>query len=356
MWLYGKWACITRIPGWNGFMEEATANKTFYKSKVMFLPFINAPPSDYDTIYTTLNSALTRSKATKCKSCIVTFDQPLFWKARDIVSNADPSSDISCIIVRLGGFHVLISFLGAIGYIMSGSGLEDALKMIYAENSVEKICSGHAYSRAVRAHFLLHLSLAKRIMDKIEFEDSERNEVDHLLMDLDRTVVLTAKENNVVKKLIEKFDAALHQAESNGPTAKLWTQYFKMVTLLKHFIEAERSGNWELHLDIMQRMLPFFHASGHFLYAKSAHLYLQDMTNLRDKMPAAEFDKFTKQGYFTIRRTNKFWSGIMTDQTIEQTLNRESKISGGIFKRGADESVAARWTMSSVHMQNICEQ
>ncbi|KAL4720304.1 hypothetical protein ACJJTC_001834 [Scirpophaga incertulas] len=175
-------------------------------------------------------------------------------------------------------------------------------------------------------------------------------------MDSDRTIVLTANENNVVKTVLDKFDAALNKCERNGPTAKLWTQYFKMVTLVKHFFEEERSGNWELHLDTVQKMLPYFHASGHFLYAKSAHLYLQDMTCLREKMPANEFKKFTDEGYFTIRRTNKFWSGIMSDQTIEQTLNRESKICGGICKRGANDNVAARWTMSSVHMQNICEQ
>ncbi|KMQ82428.1 lmbr1 domain-containing protein 2-like protein [Lasius niger] len=48
MWLYGKWACIPGIPGWNGFMEEATANNNFVRSKIMFLPFINVSPSDYD--------------------------------------------------------------------------------------------------------------------------------------------------------------------------------------------------------------------------------------------------------------------------------------------------------------------
>lgn len=356
MWLYGKWACLTGIPGWNGFMEAVTAHKTFAKSKIIFLPFIHAPPSDYDTIYTTLNYALTESKASNSNSCIVTFDQPLFWKARDIVSSANSSSEISSIVVRLGGFHVTLSFLGAIGHIMSGSGLEHALKTIYAENSVEKILSGHAYSRAVRAHFLVHLSLAKRIMETIEFDDYERAEMDNLLRDSDRTVVLGVNENIIVQKVLDKFDAALNECEKNGPTAKLWTQYFKMVTLVKHFIEAERSGNWELHLDTIQKMLPYFHASGHFLYAKSAHLYLQDMSRLREKMPAEEFHKFTDQGYFTIRRTNKFWSGIMSDQTIEQTLNRESKVSGGLFKRGVNDNVAARWTMSSVHMQNICEQ
>lgn len=50
-----------------------------------------------------------------------------------------------------------------------------------------------------------------------------KNEVDHLLMDLDRSVLLTAKHNDMVQKVMEKFDAALSQCERNGTTAKLWT-------------------------------------------------------------------------------------------------------------------------------------
>lgn len=126
---------------------------------------------------------------------------------------------------------------------MSGSGLDDALKLIYAENSVEKIIAGHAYSRAVRAHLLVHSSLAKRIIETIDFEDSERNEVDNLLMDADRSIILKPADNDVVNIMMDKFYAAINGTERSGPTAKLWIQYFKMVTLLKHFIEAERSGN-----------------------------------------------------------------------------------------------------------------
>ena len=68
----------------------------------------------------------------------------------------------------------------------------------------------------------------------------------------------------------------------NGPTAQLWIKYYNMITLAKEFIEAERSGEWHQHLDIIQNMLPCFHASGHFLYVKSAHLYLQDMRNIEN--------------------------------------------------------------------------
>ena len=108
-----------------------------------------------------------------------------------------------------------------------------------------------------------------------------------------------------------------------------------MVTLLKEFIETERSGNWQLHLKCVQQMLPFFHASGHFLYAKSCHLYLQDMLNLKSKMDPTDYEKFVTYGYFTIRRSEKFWSGIWSDMSIEQTLMRTMKCTSGLPYTGS---------------------
>ncbi|GBP73891.1 hypothetical protein EVAR_82720_1 [Eumeta japonica] len=66
------------------------------------------------------------------------------------------------------------------------------------------------------------------------------------------------------------------------------------------------------------------------LYAKSAHLYLQDMRKLKDIInDDYEFTQFT-EGFFTIRRTHKFWSGVWTDMTIEQVLMRSMKTQGGL--------------------------
>ncbi|GBM68070.1 hypothetical protein AVEN_66741-1, partial [Araneus ventricosus] len=55
--LYGKWVDLPNIPGWIRFTEQATSELPFQKSFVGCLPFINAPPSDYDTILTALLSA-----------------------------------------------------------------------------------------------------------------------------------------------------------------------------------------------------------------------------------------------------------------------------------------------------------
>ena len=58
-------------------------------------------------------------------------------------------------------------------------------------------------------------------------------------------------------------------------TAKLWIQHLYYVQVVKLFIRAERTGNWNLHLIAISKMINLFAASGHIHYAKSARIHLQ---------------------------------------------------------------------------------
>ena len=51
---------------------------------------------------------------------------------------------------------------------------------------------------------------------------------------------------------------------------------------------------------------------------------------LPDIMSVDQFRKLSEGGYFTIRRSHRFWSGNFTDQTIEQFLMRQLKAPGGL--------------------------
>lgn len=145
--------------------------------------------------------------------------------------------------------------------------------------------------------------------------------------------------------------------ESRGKTATLWVQYFFLVHLLRSFISAERSGNWYAHLECVEKMIPFFHSSGHFQYAKAAHLYLQDMYVLKKNKRPGEFKKFCDEGYFTIKRSSKFWCGTWSDMTIEQTLMRSMKTSGGLTSgRGFKSSVLIRWLLGTPIASAINDQ
>ena len=109
-------------------------------------------------------------------------------------------------------------------------------------------------------------------------------------------------------------------------TAKLWIQYYRQITLMRRFIRAERWGNWTLHLETVREMIPHFLAASYLAYAKYAHLYLQQMSDLENKMTEDGFHEFSSSGSFTIRRSAKLWAGVWND--IEQVLMRAMRSSG----------------------------
>ncbi len=66
-----------------------------------------------------------------------------------IVKSEPEESDLRGIVLRLGGFHTEMSFLGCIGHLMGSSGLQEMLESIYAPNAVVHMLSGKAIARAV---------------------------------------------------------------------------------------------------------------------------------------------------------------------------------------------------------------
>ena len=100
-----------------------------------------------------------------------------------------------------------------------------------------------------------------------------------------------------------------------------------MVDILRKFIKAERTGNWNLHLQSVYEMLPYFVSSGHPLYAKSAYVHLQMMLQL----PTQNTDLHSKfdAGYHVVRCSDRYWAGLSTDRIIEQVLMRNVKTIGG---------------------------
>jgi hypothetical protein len=83
-------------------MEQVTSGLGFDPSRIIFLSFIRAPPTDYDTVFTSLFETGERNKGHSQKTCFVTFHQPLFLKARNIVEGGQ-HSELNCVVVRLEG-------------------------------------------------------------------------------------------------------------------------------------------------------------------------------------------------------------------------------------------------------------
>ena len=152
-------------PLWSCFMQQMlhSSNDLHYnKSGVILLPIIDLQPTNLTCIYSTLIFFQRQVDQMNIKSPLVTFDQLLWCKTQGLI--ADKGLNIVC---RLGGFHTLMSFMGSIGYMMSGSGLEEIWRQVYAENTVPHLMSGKGYSRARRRYVLVHSALCNLLLDEI---------------------------------------------------------------------------------------------------------------------------------------------------------------------------------------------
>ena len=85
-----------------------------------------------------------------------------------------------------------------------------------------------------------------------------------------------------------------------------------MIDILRKFIRAEHTGNWELQLQSIQAMLPYMAASGHNSYTKSGMLYLQQMSNIPTQHP--DVQQHFSEGLHVVRRRNRLWAGLSSDE------------------------------------------
>jgi len=132
-------------------------------------------PSDETCIYSTLLYIQSQAEKLDISTPCLTFDQPLWLKAVEIIK-----AKAMNIVCRLGGFHTLMSFMGSIGSMMKGSGIEEVLGTVYSSNVVTHIISGKAVSRALRGHILIEAALvAKLIQSVMPNEGSTEFGLDH---------------------------------------------------------------------------------------------------------------------------------------------------------------------------------
>ena len=152
LWQYA-WLVRPMKPLWNGFMKVSHKGPFPAKAAIHFEPMIDMQSSDYSCIYSTMSfvSELARKYD---HDPVLTFDQPLYWKAMEIKTYKQKNGSFNKMVLMLGTFHTCMSFYGSISYIMAGSGINSLLKHIYAKHTILHIISSQAFTQATRAHLI----------------------------------------------------------------------------------------------------------------------------------------------------------------------------------------------------------
>ena len=167
-WFFGN-----PMPSWSGAMQlfyDKRPKEHNGKASITFLPLIDMPSRDMSCIYSTLK-CLSNLAYQKQKTPIITFDQPLFWKASKITNNTNDTS-LKNIVLMLGNFHTIMNFLGAIGTLMENTGLSNILQVVYKEHTVPHMMTGKAISRGLRGHMIVDQCLST-LLANIFMEETE---------------------------------------------------------------------------------------------------------------------------------------------------------------------------------------
>ena len=138
----------------------------------------------------------------------------------------------------------------------------------------------------------------------------------------------------------EKTDLKEH------PTGELWIQFMDLVDHIRTSLRAQRTGDFQLYKKSLQNRQPYFPAAGRNNYAKSVPIFLKDLIDIEHTNPEAY--KMFVDGFFFVRRSDRYWAALPPDLVIEQALMAALKNcrSGITHGRGTDEVQILTWLYS----------
>ena len=77
-----------------------------------------------------------------------------------------------------------------------------------------------------------------------------------------------------VNSMVEKVSDLTKVNDGDSHTLKLWKSYLDNTYILKMLLFVECTGDHELHVFSIRRMIPMLHAGGHIAYARSLRIHM----------------------------------------------------------------------------------
>jgi len=143
--------------------------------------------------------------------------------------------------------------------------------------------------------------------------------------------------------LFEDFEEFKRERKAESKTFFYWVRFIEMVRLAHDLVRADREGDWHLHLQSVEAVLPYFVVFDSINYLRWCSLYLEDMKKLPENAPVVH-DNFMA-GRFVVKRSSIPFSAVAADMCLEQTINRSSKTSGGIIGNTKRKEFVTRWNI-----------
>ena len=344
------------IPHWTAFFVQLSTGAAPRQNVIGYCPTIPSSPTELTTVHSLLRKSLAMADQLGQVDCPIVLDQAIYAKAQEIIWQ-NPE-EFKRVVLRLGSFHITCAYLAVIGKRFGDAGLEDLFieSTVLASGSASGVLEGRHYNRAMRIHKLLYEALEQLRWESFGEWLAQENSA----QDINHSMIIEAIAKLQQETSMDHFEEVLHLPEFlkafqqyqvyclkyDGPMKSFWSSYLDMVSLLLCFIRATREANWHLHVACVKAMLPYFHSYDRQNYARYLPVYWAEMVRLEKTHPMA-FQEFTN-GNFGVQRNKDFgFTQLPVDQTIEQTINKNTKTKGGIIGFSLKKGAVDRWIITS---------
>ena len=151
-------------------------------------------------------------------------------------------------------------------------------------------------------------------------------------------------------KEFEKWKAAMCK---EYPLFQYWSITMELQSAVLTFVYSLRAGDFQLYLESIEKLIPYFFAFNHTNYARWLPIHFLDMINLKEKHPDL-YEKFV-QGCFVVRKSQRAFSGISIDQAHEQN-NKYVKGDGGEIGLTENSTQLLRWMTAGPEVARLINE
>ena len=246
-----------------------------------------------------------------------------------------------------------MAYLACIGKRFKDAGLTDIIieAGVIAKGSVNGVMNGHHYNRSMRVHKLMLDALCKLQWEAyVENLSAEEKVVIHSIVErlelgYKRREIADVINDGEFQGLVSAFRSFTHKMCTENATFAFWSTYLSMVENVLLLTRATRTGNWDLHISIIKRILPWMFAYDRPNYARYLSAYYLEMCDLPKTHPSA-YAAFSS-GEFAVQRQDRYgFSQVECDMCIEQTCNRDAKTKGGLIGFTSNHGAVLRWLLT----------
>lgn len=263
---------------------------------------------------------------------VIAVDQPLYSLAKYIQWQYPATHGEDKFVIMFGGLHIEMAFLKVIGDWLRDSGWTEALSDAHVASSgvADSFLKASHVTRTRRAHQVTACSL-------------------YILLHKAYTHYCSTLPKDNEPLPLEEWVSK----NKSCPTFRFWWIVLSLEILLLLFVKSLREGNFQLYIQVLNKMTPWFFALDHPNYSRWIPVHIRDMATIHSTHHgiALEFEK----GHFVVNKSGRPFSRIPTDQAHEQN-NASVKSEGGAVGLTQSPSALRRWTVGGPEVARLVNE